>query len=280
MYLDIQGPQRHIFIILLIFSAEKKVNNCLVIVKTFFFFNNLPILLERTILKLHISPSFTRVREGSSGPCVAAISSGLLGSATGSCFIGYTQRHAGQLRAETRCWFLSRSFFFFFYSKSAVNPSWSICGVIGCAAVHHHRPHPTTTTSTNTAAGPVCEPHSLLLICSCSPVSGVVFVFIWRASAFIVLFKQLAAAFLWLSFNRKEHSSSYVLRRSVPLVFYYGRRPGSRQGLRKAQTRDNMFDMRGIPFVLLDIVCLVLGMYLNAFFPSSLLCTMLLVFLM
>lgn len=28
--------------------------------------------------------------------------------------------------------------------------------------------------------------------------------FIWRASAFIVLFKQLAAAFLWLSFNRKE----------------------------------------------------------------------------
>lgn len=84
--------------------------------------------------------------------------------------------------------------------------------------------------------------------------------FLWRASAFIVLFKQLAAAFLWLSFNRKEHSSSsYVLRRSVPLVFYYGRRPGSRQGLRTTQTRDNMFDMRGIPFVLLDIVCLVLG---------------------
>lgn len=154
---------------------------------------------------------------------------------------------------------------FFIYFKSAVNPSWSICGVIGCAAVHHHRPHPTTTTSTNTAARPVCEPHSLILICSCSPVSGVVFVFLWWASAFIVLFKQLAAAFLWLSFNRKEHSSSYVLRRSVPLVFYYGRRPGSRQGLRKAQTRDNMFDMRGIPFVLLDIVCLVLGMYLNAF---------------
>lgn len=111
-------------------------------------------------------------------------------------------------------------------------------------------------------------------------MSGVVFVFLWRASAFIVLFKQLAAAFLWLSFNRKEHSSSsYVLRRSVPLVFYYGRRPGSRQGLRTTQTRDNMFDMRGIPFVLLDIVCLVLGMYLNAFFPSLLLCTMLLVLL-
>lgn len=111
-------------------------------------------------------------------------------------------------------------------------------------------------------------------------MSGVVFVFLWRASAFIVLFKQLAAAFLWLSFNRKEHSSSsYVLRRSVPLVFYYGRRPGSRQGLRTTQTRDNMFDMRGIPFVLLDIVCLVLGMYLNAFSPSSLLCTMLLVLL-
>lgn len=247
--------------------------------KNLFFFINLPILYERTILKLHISPSFTRVRECSSGPGVVAISSGLLVSATGSCFIGYTQRHAGQLRAETRCLFLSRSFFFIYF-KSAVNPSWSICGVIGCAAVHHHRPHPTTTTSTNTAARPVCEPHSLLLICSCSPVSGVVFVFLWWASAFIVLFKQLAAAFLWLSFNRKEHSSSYVLRRSVPLVFYYGRRPGSRQGLRKTQTRDNMFDMRGIPFVLLDIVCLVLGMYLNAFFPSLLLCTMLLLFLM
>lgn len=126
MYLDIQGPQRHIFIILLIFSAEKKVNNCLVIVKNFFFFNNLPILLERTILKLHISPSFTRVREGSSGPCVAAISSGLLGSATGSCFIGYTQRHAGQLRAETRCLFLSRSFFFFYLFQ------------IGCKSIMKH----------------------------------------------------------------------------------------------------------------------------------------------
>lgn len=280
MYLDIQGPQRHIFIILLIFSAEKKVNNCLVIVKTFFFFQQSTDITWTHHFKASYSP---QLHAGTWRQQRALRSCDLLGSSRVRHRLVFHWIHTatrGTAASRDSLLVFITKLFFFFYSKSAVNPSWSICGVIGCAAVHHHRPHPTTTTSTNTAAGPVCEPHSLLLICSCSPVSGVVFVFIWRASAFIVLFKQLAAAFLWLSFNRKEHSSSYVLRRSVPLVFYYGRRPGSRQGLGKAQTRDNMFDMRGIPFVLLDIVCLVLGMYLNAFFPSSLLCTMLLVFLM
>lgn len=279
MYLDIQGPQRHIFIILLIFSAEKKVNNCLVIVKTFFFQQSTDITWTH-----HFKASyFPQLHAGTWRQQRALRSCDLLGSSRVRHRLVFHWIHTatrGTAASRDSLFVFITKLFFNFYSKSAVNPSWSICGVIGCAAVHHHRPHPTTTTSTNTAAGPVCEPHSLLLICSCSPVSGVVFVFIWRASAFIVLFKQLAAVFLWLSFNRKEHSSSYVLRRSVPLVFYYGRRPGSRQGLRKAQTRDNMFDMRGIPFVLLDIVCLVLGMYLNAFFPSSLLCAMLLVFLM
>ncbi|XP_028457193.1 phospholipid phosphatase 1 isoform X1 [Perca flavescens] len=59
--------------------------------------------------------------------------------------------------------------------------------------------------------------------------------------------------------SRNYCSSSDVPRRGIPLEFITEEDAPRTRESRQRLTRANMFEMRGIPFVLLDIACLVLG---------------------
>lgn len=67
--------------------------------------------------------------------------------------------------------------------------------------------------------------------------------------------------------NKYSSSSNDIPRRSIiPLVFITGEDAPQTRDSSQRQTRANMFETKGIPFVLLDLACLILGMYLNSFY--------------
>lgn len=73
----------------------------------------------------------------------------------------------------------------------------------------------------------------------------------------------LAFSDLLLDRSSRNCSSSDVPRRGIPPEFITEEDAPRTRESRQRRTRANMFEMRGIPFVLLDIACLVLGMYFN-----------------
>ena len=129
-----------------------------------------------------------------------------------------------------------------------MNSPWISHEVTGCAAVHRH---PTTTTA--------AAARRIFFISSCPLAAQVVF---W------ISYKGVTICWCPFPFGPDSVGSSSCNRQrrpeeEHPREVYYG--GGRHRQTERRQRSVNMFEARGIPFILLDIACLVLGMCLNDF---------------